>query len=118
MVIEGGHDEEKRSKNVSVRGERTVREMRIYRVILDECGRDTYVEVMCEEFGEGRRVNMEYSELVKGLEGEYVQGIGFISMMTKEGLRKFLNTHDCLKVFYWLLLEENGYVEVDKGGRK
>jgi hypothetical protein len=82
------------------------REQRPYCVILDQCGKNVYVEVLGEGFGEGIKAEVDYNVVRKKLEslgGSYVESVGFVAEMNWFSLKRFLCGFDALKKLWWAL---------------
>lgn len=76
---------------------RGVRKMRAYRVILESCGKSTWVQIDADFFNEGggvfARIDVEYAWLRSNLNGEYKQGLGYVAELTYDEVVTFLKCH-------------------------
>lgn len=71
---------------------------RVYRVILESCGKTSYVEIECDNYGFGSRVAIESRILRPFLKnGSFIEGVGYCAIMDFRTTVSFLRCHSSLK---------------------
>jgi hypothetical protein len=106
MVLDGCSDNKNMEGQKMENGNGDKREIRPYCVILDQCGKNVFVEVIGEGFGEGIKVELDYNVVRKKLEalgGSYIETVGFVAEMNWYTLKRFLCGFNELKNLWWML---------------